>query len=404
MSNSVLTISMITRESLRVLENNLTFTKGVNREYDSQFGKSGAKIGNTLNLRLPARYVGRSGPTLSIENQTETYFPLTLNQQFGVDVQFTSQDMELSMDDFSERFLAPAMAAVSNKIDRDGLAQALNVYNAVGTPGTTPSTLPIYLAASKYMKYLGAPQDDLRSILIDPSAEAGIINSLTTLFNPSSQISDQYKDGTMGKAIGFKWSSDANVNTMQVGSLGGTPIVAAGGGTQTGAAITTSGWSNSVTNCLNVGDIFTIAGTYSVNPQSRQSTGLLQQFVVTSAFSSNGSGLGTISISPAIVASGQFQNVSQGAAASSAITVLGAANTVTPMNLAFHRDAFVLASADLPLPRGVHMASRVNSKKVGLSVRMIQAYDVVNDIFPCRLDVLYGWATPYPQLACRIQG
>lgn len=404
MSQSILTISMITRESLRVLENNLTFTKGVNREYDDAFGKSGAKIGNTLNLRLPARYVGRSGPILSIENQTETFFPLTLNTQFGVDVQFTSQDMELSMDDFSERFLAPAMAAVSNKIDRDGLAQALNVYNTVGTPGTVPSSLSTYLAASKYMKYMAAPQDNLRSILIDPSAEAGIIANLTTLFNPSQEISDQYKDGTMGKAIGFKWSSDANVNSYQVGSLGGSPIVAAGNGTQVGSALSTSGWTNSVTNALNVGDVFTIAGTFSVNPQSRQSTGLLQQFVVTSAFSSNGSGLGTIAISPAIVASGQFQNVTQGAAASSAITILGAASTVSPMNLAFHRDAFILASADLPLPRGVHMASRVSSKKVGLSVRMIQAYDVVNDIFPCRLDVLYGWATPYPQLACRIQG
>lgn len=401
MSNSILTISMITRESLRVLENNLTFTKGVNREYDDAFGKSGAKIGNTLNLRLPARYVGRTGPTLSIENQTETFFPLTLNTQFGVDVQFTSQDMELSMDDFSERFLAPAMAAVANKIDRDGLAQALNVYNAVGTPGTTPSSLAIFLAASKYMKYMAAPQDNLRSIIIDPGAEASIVNALTTLFNPSTEISDQYKDGTMGKAIGFKWSSDANVNSYTTGSQGGSPIVAAGGGTQTGAAITTSGWTGS--NNLNVGDVFTIAGVFSVNPQSRQSTGLLQQFVVTANFSNSG-GLGTISISPSIVASGQFQNVSNGAAASSVITPLGGAATVSPMNLAFHRDAFVLASADLPLPRGVHMAERVSSKKVGLSVRMIQAYDVVNDIFPCRLDVLYGWATPYPQLACRIQG
>ena len=135
MSNSVLTISMITRESLRILENNLTFTKGVNRNYDEKFGIEGAKIGNTLNLRLPARYVGRSGPVLSVENQTETYVPLTLNTQFGVDVQFTSADMKLSMDDFSERFLKPAVAVVANKIDRDGMALATQVYQTVGTPG-----------------------------------------------------------------------------------------------------------------------------------------------------------------------------------------------------------------------------------------------------------------------------
>lgn len=404
MANQILTISMITRESLRVLENNLTFTKGVNREYDDAFGKTGAKIGNTLNLRLPARYVGRTGPTLSIENQTETYFPLTLNTQFGVDVQFTSQDMELSMDDFSERFLAPAMAAVANKIDRDGLAQALNVYNAVGTPGTVPSSLAVFLAGSKIMKYMAAPQDNLRSIVLDPSAEAGIVGNLTTLFNPSELISDQYKSGTMGKAIGFKWSSDANVNSYIVGSQGGTPIAAAGAGTQSGAAIATSGWTAAAASRLNVGDVITFGGCFSVNPQSRQSTGLLQQFVVTAAFSSDSSGNGTISVSPSVVPSGQFQNVSNGIAASSPIVVLGAANTASPMSLMFHRDAFVLASADLPLPRGVHMAERVSSKKVGLSVRMIQAYDVVNDIFPCRLDVLYGWATPYAQLACRVQG
>lgn len=404
MANQILTISMITRESLRVLENNLTFTKGVNREYDDAFGKTGAKIGNTLNLRLPARYVGRTGPTLSIENQTETFFPLTLNTQFGVDVQFTSQDMELSMDDFSERFLAPAMAAVANKIDRDGLAQALNVYNAVGTPGTTPSSLAVFLAGSKIMKYMAAPQDNLRSIVLDPSAEAGIVGNLTTLFNPSELISDQYKSGTMGKAIGFKWSSDANVNSYIVGSQGGSPIAASGAGTQIGSAIATSGWTAAAAARLNAGDVITFGGCFSVNPQSRQSTGLLQQFVVTANFSSDGSGNGTISVSPSVVPFGQFQNVTNGIAASSPIVVLGAAATVSPMSLMFHRDAFVLASADLPLPRGVHMAERVSSKKVGLSVRMIQAYDVVNDIFPCRLDVLYGWATPYAQLACRVQG
>ena len=201
MSNQILTISMITREAMRVLENNLTFTKGVNRNFDDKFGIEGAKIGSTLNIRLPARYVGRSGPVLSVEGQTETYVPLTLSTQFGVDVEFTSADLELSMDDFSERYVKPAMAVVANKIDRDGLLQALNVYQTVGVPGTTPTALSSYLAASAKMKFAAAPEDDMRSIVIDPNAEAGIVNSLTTLFNPSQLISDQYKDGTMGKAI-----------------------------------------------------------------------------------------------------------------------------------------------------------------------------------------------------------
>lgn len=407
MANSILTISMITRESMRVLENNLTFTKGVNRSFDDKFGIEGAKIGSTLNIRLPARYVGRSGPVLSVENQTETYVPLTLDQQFGVDVQFTSADLELSMDDFSERYLKPAMAVVANKIDRDGLAQSLKVYQSVGVPGTTPSALSTYLAASAKMKFAAAPEDNLRSFVLDPNAEAAIINNLTTLFNPSEAISDQYKSGTMGKAIGFKWSSDQNINSYTTGPQGGSPQVQAV--PASGASVLASkGWTASAALRLNVGDVFTVGGVHSVNPQSRQSTGQLQQFVVLSAFSSDGSGNGSISISPAMISSGQFQNIDALPAVNAAITVLDAAGNpgsiASPMNLAYHRDAFTIGSADLPLPKGVDMAARVSDKKVGLSVRMVRAYDIVNDMFPCRLDVLYGWQTIYPQLACRIQG
>lgn len=403
MANQILTISMITREAMRVLENNLQFTKGVNRQYDDKFGIEGAKIGSTLNVRLPARYVGRSGPVLSIENQTETYSPLTLSNQDGVDVQFTSADLELSMDDFSERYLMPAMANVANKIDRAGLLQAYNVYQTVGTPGTTPSTLQTYLQAQAKLDFAAAPRDNLRSIIMDPNAQAGIINNLTTLFNPSKEISDQYKDGSMGKAIGAKWSMDQNVVSMTVGPQGGSPQVAAV--PASGASVlSTKGWTAAAALRLNQGDIFTIAGVYSVNPQSRATTGQLQQFVVTSAFSSDGSGNGSVSISPAMISSGQFQNIDALPAVNAAITVLGTAGTVSPMNLCYHRDAFILGCADLPLPKGVDMASRVSDKKVGVSIRMVRAYDIVNDMFPCRLDVLYGWSTPYAQLACRIQG
>jgi hypothetical protein len=404
MANQILTISMITREALRVLENNLTFTKGVNRTYDDQFAVEGAKIGNTLNLRLPARYVGRSGPTLSIENQTETYVPLTLSTQFGVDVQFTSADLHLSMDDFSERFLKPAMAVVANKIDADGLAQALNIYQQVGSPGTTPSTLLTYLKAGAALDFSATPRDGLRSVVMDPNAQVQIVNALTTLFNPSKEIGDQYEDGTMGKAIGCKWSMDQNVNSYTVGAQGGTPVVDVAGGNLSGNSLSTRGWTAS-TAVLNVGDIFTIANVYSVNPQSRKSTGSLQQFVVTAAASSSSAGkIGSLAIAPAIVTSGQFQTVNAAPADGASITVVGTGGTVSPMNLMFHRDAFAFACADLPLPKGIDMAARISDKRTGVSIRMVRAYDIVNDMFPCRLDVLYGWATPYPQLACRIQG
>lgn len=406
MGNTLLTMAMITRESLRILENNLTFTKGVNREYDNEYAKKGAKIGTTLNLRLPARYVGRTGPTLSVENQTETFFPLTLSTQFGVDVQFTSQEMELSLDDFSERVLAPAIAAVSNKIDFDGCAQGLNVANTVGVPGTPNAALTNYLSAGAKLKLLGCPLDQLRSAVLDPVSEASLVGALTSLFNPTEEIADQYKSGTMGRAIGFKWSSDANINTYTVGAQGGVPQVDATGSHPNGTDgfISVKGMSNTITGILLPGDVFTIANVFAVNPQSRKSTGQLQQFVVLAAANSSGAGkVDALQISPTVVASGQFQNVNSLPANSANITVLGAASTVSPMSLMYHRDAFVLASADLPMPRGTHMAARVQSKKIGLSVRMVQSYDIVNDIFPCRFDVLYGWATPYPQLACRVQ-
>lgn len=401
MPNSILTISQITRESLRVLENNLVFTKGVNREYDDKFGIEGAKIGNTLNIRKPARYQGRTGPVLQVEAQTETYVPLTLSTQFGVDVQFTSADLHLSMDDFSQRFLTPALAVVANKIDRDGLTLASQVYNTVGTPGTTPATLLPYLQAGAAMDFMAAPRDELRSVVCDPNANASLVNSLNTYFNPGKEISDQYKSGNMGRAAGFKFSMDQNIIQQTIGAYLGSPTVNGAG--QTGTSLVTAGWTGTIANLLAAGDVFTIAGVYSVNPQSRVSTGRLAQFVVTTQASSS-SGAATLAISPAITTSGQFQNVTAAPANGAAITVYGAANTVTPMNLAYHRDAFVFGCADLPLPRGVDMASRVSDKELGISVRMVRGYDIVNDMFPCRLDVLYGWSAVYPELACRIQG
>jgi hypothetical protein len=393
---------MITREALRVLENNLTFTKGVNRQYDSAFAQSGAKIGDTLNIRKPARYVGRSGATLSVEDHTETSVPLQLANQFGVDVQFTSKELALSLDDFSSRFLKPAMAVVANKIDNDGMALYKSVYNQVGTPGTTPSTLRTFLDAGAKMDFEACPRDGLRSVVIGPVAQASMVDALKGLFQSSNQIKDQYEEGTMGLAGGFKWSMDQNIWNHTAGQQGGTPLVNGAG--QTGSTLSTKGWTASAAVRLKQGDIFTIAGVNAVNPQTRQSTGQLRQFVVTADFSSDGSGNGSIAISPAITTSGAFQTVDSAPADGAAITVFAPASQATPTNLAYHRDAFCLGMADLPLPGGVDMASRISDNQLGVSVRMVRQYDIVNDRFPCRLDVLYGWKAIYPELACRIQG
>lgn len=403
MANSLLTISMITKEALRILENNLTFAKGVNRQYDSYYAQSGAKIGDTLNIRKPARYVGRTGTALAVEDHTETSVPLALDTQFGVDVSFTSKEMTLSIDEFSDRILKPAMATVANKVDRDGLALYSSVFNAVGTPGTVPTSLKTYLQAGAKMDYEAAPRDGMRSLVIDPNAQVEIVDALKGLFQSSEQIKNQYEKGNMGLAGGFKWSMDQNIVSHVVGPLGGTPAM--NGATLSGATqIVTDGWTAAAAARLKKGDVFTIANVYAVNPQNRQSTGQLRQFVVTADVSSDGSGNATIPISPAIISSGAFQTVNALPADNALLTVLGVANTISPTHLAYHRDAFVLGCADLMLPEGVDKAARISDPQLGLSVRMVRQYDINTDKFPCRLDILYGWKTLYPELACRIQG
>ncbi len=400
MANQLLTISMITRESLRILENNLVFSKFVRRDFDDSFGRAGAKIGTVLNIRKPPRYTGRVGQGLQIEDATETSVPLVLNTQRGVDIAFTSQDLALSIDDFSDRFIKPAIANVANFMDFDGLAQYLNVYNTIGTPGTVPNALLTYLQAGQRMDEEAAPRDNQRSLVISPAMQAVIVDTLKGLFHESTEIDRQYLEGTMGKTIGFKWSMDQNVRVQTIGVLGGAPVVNLAG--QTGNTLNTSGWTAVALQRLNVGDVFTIDGVYAVNPQNRQSTGSLRNFVVTAPGSSDGGGLMAISISPAITVTGPFQTVTASPANLAALNIYGAASTSTPQGLAFHKDAFAMGSADLPLPGGVDMAARVNDKQLGLSIRLVRAYDINTDRFPCRLDILYGWTTLYAELACRV--
>ena len=404
MANTLLTISMITREALRVLENNLTFTKQVNRQYDDRFGVEGAKIGTVLNVRKPPRYVGRTGTAISIEDATETQVSVTLDTQYGVDITFTSEDLALKISDFSKRFIRPAVATIANKIANAGLALYTSVYNSVGVPGTPgPTTLLAYLNAGVALDNDSAPMDGQRSICITPSQQAQIVNALKGLFQQSSAISSQYARGQMGTAVGFDWYMDQNCNTHTTGTFttGSTPLVK--GAAQTGASLITDGWAASTAVILK-GDVFTIADVNHVNPQSLASTASAQQFVATANGTSDGSGNLTVSISPSITTGTGFQTVDASPADNAAITMVGTEAKQSPQGLAFHKDAFTLAMADLPLPQGTDMAARVSDDQLGMSIRLIRDYDITTDKFPCRLDVLCGWAALRPELACRIQG
>lgn len=412
MSNNLLTISKITNEALMVLENELTFTGQVERKYDEQFAVVGAKIGNTVNVRKPGRFIGTTGPALNVEDFNETSVPVTLSTQFHVDTQFTTQDLALSLDSFSDRVLKPAIAAIANKIDFDGLTMAKNATaNIVGTAGTTPNALLTFLTAQAYLDSEGAPRDGKRSCVIEPFTSAAIVDSLKGLFVPSNIIADQYKKGMMGRdSGGMDWFMDQNVVNQTFGSFAGTAATS----TTTGTGYLTSGWAStstiSITSTgavsLNVGDVITIDGVYAVNPQNRSAYGSnkLRNFVVTAAASGTGATF-NVTVSPAVITAGQFQNVSiPTTSGTAAVNFFDKTGKVSPQNLVMHKNAFTLACADLELPDGVHFAGRASDKELGLSMRVVRQYTINNDSIPTRLDVLYGWAPLYPELACRVAG
>jgi len=401
LANTELTIGMITRETSRVLKNNVVFTKYVNREYDDYFAKSGAKIGVVLNIRKPVRSIYSSGQGLILQDLTETSVPVALTTQYQRSFAVTSQDLLLNIDDFTTRFVSKHVTSLANQVDDDGLSQYINVYNEVGTPGTPPTTIDTYLAAGELLNNEAAPMDP-RRIVMGPTMNRKIVGALAGLLNPQRKISEQYAKGMMAAdTLGFDWYMDQNVGLQVVGPQGGTPTVNATAG-QTGSSIVTTGWTAAVGLRLNKGDVIQLAGVFAVNPQNRRSTGYLRNFVVTSAFSSDGSGNGTINISPSIITSGPFQNVTVAPAANAAITVNGAANTSSVRGLAFHPDAFIFVTADLPLFQGLDKADRVTDPDLKISIRSIRDYDINTDRAPLRLDFLGGWATFYPELAVRI--
>jgi hypothetical protein len=410
MSNNLLTISKITNEALMVLENELTFTGQVDRNYDDQFAVVGAKIGQTVNVRRPGRFIGTTGPQLVVEDFNETSVPVTLSTQFHVDTQFTTQDLALSLDMFSDRVLKPGIAAIANKMDRDGLVTAKNnTANIVGTAGAAPTGLITYLTAAAYLDSEGAPRDGRRSVIVEPFTSATIVDNLKGLFNPQTTISSQYTKGLMGRdSGGMNWYMDQNVVSQTFGSYASATLSC---NVSTATGFLSSGWaySSNITigatgaaATLNQGDTFTIAGVFAVNPQNRQSYGKLRNFVVQSTTAIGSGGTATVTVVPAVITGGQFQNVSVTSTGSQTVTPFNNTGVVSPQNILMHRNAFTLACADLELPEGVHFAGRASDKEIGLSLRVVRQYTINNDSIPTRIDVLYGWAPLYPELACRI--
>ncbi|MDR7006089.1 P22 phage major capsid protein family protein [Paraburkholderia strydomiana] len=400
MANTLLNTSKILDKSLMILENNLAFSGRVNKEYSDEFAIKGAKIGSTVNVRKPVRFVGTTGPALAVENVVETVVPVTLDTQFHVDFTFSSQELTLNIDDFADRYLKPAMATIANKIDFDGLGLYTSVANQVGTAGTTPNDIATLLAAGTRLDQEATPRDGQRTVVWDPAANGSMVKAAAGLFNAPRPISDQYESGIFVPALGFDIGMDQNIRQATTGTRTNGTVSGAG---QTGTTLNVTGLGAGGT--VAAGDTFTIAGVFAVNPQSRQSTRVLRQFTVTAAATADGSGNAALTIFPSIntaASNQQYQTVSAGPANAAVVTWDVAASTQYTVNMAYHKNAFTLATADLQMPEGVDFAGRRNHK--GISMRIVRQYAIGTDTFPCRIDVLYGWRPIYQELACRIAG
>lgn len=402
--NTLLTIDMVTLEALRVLHGTCAFVKKVSRGYDDQFARDGAKIGDTLRIRKPPKYTVRTGRVMAAQNAVETFVNLPVTNQKGVDLDFTSAEFTMSIDNFSTRFLRPSMAVLASTIDYDALSMTLDVAQSVGTPGTTPATYLVYGQANAKLDNALAPRDGNRTAILDPNAMASIVDGLKTLFQAGDAIADQYRSGVMSRAIDLAWAIDQNVRNLTTGTHSGTCSFTGSGAT--GATTIAIDWTGGVaTDTFTAGEVLTIGAVYAVNDETKQSLTNLKQFVVTTTTTGVSSQALTLPISPTIYGptSLGLQNVDALPANNAAITFFGTtSSTVYPQNLVFHKDAFTFATADLKLPSNQQMASR----KVmdGISMRIWEGADIVNDAFPVRSDVLYGYVATYPELACRVWG
>ena len=403
MANSLLTIDMITRKVLEILENNLVLTRTVNRQYDDSFAVEGAKIGSTLRIRLPDRALVTDGAALQVQDDNEQFTTLSVASQKHIGVNFTTAELTMQLDDFAERVLKPRISQLASSIDADVANSFKSIYNSVGTPGTTPSTSLVLLQAQQKLNENAAVMAP-RYATVNPAANAALVEGMKGLFNPTDTISRQFKNGLMGTGVlGYEEiSMSQSIKQFSTGTFSRTASTTVGTTVTAQGATTVVLSQGSATTTLKVGDVFTIGSVFAVNPQTRESTGSLQQFVVTED-TAGVAGTFTVKVSPAIYTpANALATVDSFPQSGAVVTFLGSASTQYPQNLVYHKDAITFATADLLLPQGVDMASRQVHN--GISLRVVRQYDINNDRMPCRIDVLYGFGVIRPQMACRLWG
>jgi hypothetical protein len=399
MSNSLATCSLLAKESLAVLENMLSFAKNVNRDWEDEFTsnqKRGYSPGTTMNIKKPPRYTYRAGRVANPQATIESTVPLTLSQGGG-DMNFTGVERTVSIQQMEGKVQA-MMATVANEIDRQGCQLArIATFNAIGTPGTPPNTqalaLQAILGVNQRMDEMGAPRDKQRALIMNPAFNAAAVQGLAGMFNAQDKLGDQYDKGMLVNSLGLTPAMDQNIDVHTNGTaVVGTNTV--NGASQQGSTITVNALNGTVTR----GTKITFANVFAVNPQSRVSTGTLAQFTVTADAANAATSL---LISPAIVNSGAFQNVTVSPANAATITIFGTASGSFNANVGFHKDAFTLAMVPMYAPpggKGVIDVAQETYK--GMTMKVTEFYDGINDNYIIRFDVLFGWAATYPELAC----
>jgi hypothetical protein len=412
MANTLATPTWTMKEVARGFTNEVTFLANVNRTYDDQYKVAGARVGNTVNARLPQRFTATDGQTLQLQALYDQTVPITLTNQKNVAFGYSSVQATTELDAIRQRYVQPGAEALANAADvLTFQAVYRDIYSSVGTPGTTPSATLTFLQAGVKLTDLSVTQSG-RVAMLDPLAMATIANTSTTLFNPSAVISENYRKGQFGRnQLGIDgWYQDPNRPVHTTGTFtASTPLVDGAG--QTGSTININGWASGATT-LKKGDVFTIGGVFSVNPLSYTSTGRLQQFVITADTADATGVTATLPISPSIITSGQLQTVSNSPADDAVVTVLGAtsaaggtlATTTSPQSMVYHPDAFAFVMADLFKPEAGCKATAVRSKALGISLRMVEQYQIGSDQNPSRLDMLIGAATVQARLAARVWG
>lgn len=392
MANSLLTPSVITKEALAILHQKLNFVGSIDRQYDSQYAKSGAKIGNDLKIRLPNQFSVRTGATLSSQDVTENSVTLSVATQKGVDFTFSSEELSLHIDEFKNRYIEPAMAVLASNIESDAFSMSKDVYNFVAGQGSA-NTFANITQAQKQLTLGLAPYGD-RIYMHDPQSVVDMLADTKGLFQDSGQIAKQYKEGMLGRIAGFDHYENTLVPTHTCGTAAATTGYLINGASQSGTSMTVDTGSTTFL----VGDLITIAGVNRVHPETKADTGVLQNFVITA---NSGTSATTLAISPGIVATGGTQNVSAVPADNAAVSKLGGASGADWTDtLAYQKDSFVFATADLVMPEGIDFAAR--EVMDGISMRIVRDYSISADTFPCRIDILYGYKTVRPETACRV--